>query len=459
MSAGFKFISKMLDSKNVDAFSKYGIDAEKFPTPEEREVFRYLEYYIRENRTLPSPEELSAKFEDFVYIPNVACSFDTLAKELNGKFIQMSLARLVQGNVGADDEFAKRDNLSSLINEKDGYELIEWLADEVDKIKQRINSNQKIGHNIKTDFDWFLDEYERRKQGKTFKVFPSRFPSLNKIMGGGYSTGNMYTWFGRSGRGKSIIALIEAITAAINGATVLYWGLEMPKYELYARAYSSLSARRGIFTAQIDGIDYEVGFPQRDILMAKMSPTFYHGFKNFVKTIDQQMKGTIIFRCIDDEDFMRRDLRELEFEIRQTGADVVVIDPAYYMDMEFNSSKTAGGDMAATSKKLRLMAGNLGVVLHVITQAEETKDQYAEDGERVLTPPKRNEVKKSKQLLEDASLTIGIDTKDGQGVIVPAKGRNGGEDEKIDIVFLPNYGLVQEMPSAEEAEEKFTVNF
>src|SRR5690606_30161361 len=112
-----------------------------------------------------------------------------------------------------------------------------------------------------------------------------------------------------------------------------------------------------------------------------------------------------------------------------------------------------------SSKKLRLMAGRLNVVLHVVTQAEETKEQYGEDGERQLSIPKRGEMKKSKQLLEDAALSIGLDTLDGWGIIVPSKGRTGGEGQKIEIIFLPNYGLVKELPTMEEALKQFEAPF
>lgn len=456
---GFKFISKMLDSKNVHAFEQYNITERKLATPEEREVYRYLSDYKEKNGSLPSPEEVSSLYEDFIYVPNVSSSFDYLADNINDDYAKMEITRAIQGSVGADDEYKEHVSLSNLINEKPGMETLDWLSEKLEEIKKQANHQTKIGNDLKTDIEWMFEEYDRRKEGKTFKVWPSRFKSLNKIMGGGYASGNMYTIYARSGRGKSILVLEEAIEAAMNGATVLYYALEMPKFELFARAFSSISARYGLFNAKIDGIDYEIGFPQKEILMGKMSEEYYQSFKDFVRSINERIDGTIIFRCIDDPEFIRRDSKQLEADIRQTEAHVVVVDPIYFMSMERNESMTAGGEVAATSKKLRLMAGHLNVVLIVVTQAEETREQYTEDGERQLSVPKRNEMKKSKQLLEDASLTIGLDTKDGRGIIMPGKGRSGGEDEKIEILFLPNYGLVKELPSMEDAKDQFETKF
>jgi replicative DNA helicase len=44
---------------------------------------------------------------------------------------------------------------------------------------------------------------------------------------------------------------------------------------------------------------------------------------------------------------------------------------------------------------------------------------------------------------------------EGRGVIELGKGRNGGEDTRVEIVYLPNWGIVQETDLEDEAA-KFT---
>ena len=78
----------------------------------------------------------------------------------------------------------------------------------------------------------------------------------------------------RSGRGKSIILAREALEAAKHGANVLVWLLEMPTFEFYSRVFSMISSEYLGKSMKIDGIDYNVGFPQREIVMAKMSPEY-----------------------------------------------------------------------------------------------------------------------------------------------------------------------------------------
>jgi replicative DNA helicase len=98
-------------------------------------------------------------------------------------------------------------------------------------------------------------------------------------------------------------------------------------------------------------------------------------------------------------------------------------------------------------------------VIHVITQAEETKADRDEDGNRELKAPVRAELKKSKAILEDAALCLGIDSKDGRGVIELSKGRQGGEGAVAEVLYLPNYGIVREMETGEVVASQFNSVF
>src|SRR5690606_32577344 len=137
MSAGFKFISKMLDTKHAHAFEQYGIEKYKLPTPEEREVYDYVKSFIEQNGTTPSPEEVAAQIEGFVYIPNVSASFDYLTDKINNEFAKLELTRIIQGKVAPDDEYEKKTNLANLINEKDGLDIVDWLAHHIELYKKK----------------------------------------------------------------------------------------------------------------------------------------------------------------------------------------------------------------------------------------------------------------------------------------------------------------------------------
>jgi replicative DNA helicase len=336
-------------------------------------------------------------------------------------------------------------------------EFTDELARKLTEIKSRASVRKTVGLDVARSGERFLTEYEARAAGKSNRLWPSKFPGVNQALGGGYYSSNVYVFYARSGRGKSIITGEEAIEFAFQGATVLDWSLEMGWFERMARDFSSISGRLGISNARIDGVDYTAGFDNRALQAGKLPPEFEAAFRKFIAEINDIVPGRIILRSTDDPDFSDRSLRALKADVLETGADIVLIDPFYYLDYEANTSKTAGGDAAATSKKLRLLTGELGILTLAITQADEDATEKGEDGIRELKPPKRAEVGKTKALLQDAAALIGIDTltHEGRGVIEVGKGRSGGEDARIELVYLPNYGIVRE-PNAIDQAAQFT---
>jgi replicative DNA helicase len=446
MIYGQLFLSKVIDTGNVTALKAHNITPADMPTDAERQALRFIRDYADANRgEAPSYDTVLVEVPDFEYIANAEASFEYSAKQIKAHAAKQHLADFFNGKFG---------NMFS--EEKDGNKLIDDLISEAQSIKMRTSVRSKIGTDIKVDATSFLDEYRKRKSGESFKLWASKFPTVTKEIGG-YMSGNMYAWYGRSGRGKSVFTMEEAIEASAQGANVLVWSMEMSRFEWMARAYSSISARYGIATATIDGIDYDAGFENRQLLMGGLSEEFEAGFEVFLLRMNEgeYLPGNITLRAADDDDFMRRDIAQLEADIIATKADVVVIDPIYLMDYEANTSKVAGGDVANTSKKIRRIAGYTGATIHVITQAEEVRDDTDEDGNRELRAPKRAEIKKTKAILEDSANVFGIDSLDGRGIIETGKARNGGEGTQVEVIYLPNYGIVKQAPTGEAAASQF----
>jgi hypothetical protein len=440
--------SKVIDANDIAILNRYGITERDLPTEGDRQVFRFVTSYADKNRgQAPSYAEVTAQCSDFNYTPMVSDSYEYLAREIKKHSAKVQFAELVNGKLGEQFES---------VGQKDIFKLFEWLQSEVESIKINTNTSSKIGTDVKADAESFLDEYRKRKDGESFKIWKSKFASINREIGGYYS-GNMYTWHGRSGRGKSVFTMEEAIEAAAQGANVLVWAMEMSRFEWMARAYSSISARAGIVNANIEGVNYEAGFENRALLTGGLSDEFEAGFEVFLLQLaeGEHLPGNITVRAADDVDFFNRGVKQLEADILVTKADVVVVDPIYLMDYEANTSKVAGGDVANTSKRIRRLAGLTGSVIHVITQADEVKDDRDDDGNRELRAPKRAEIKKTKAVLEDAANVFGIDTLDGAGIIEIGKGRNGGEGTQVEVLYLPNYGIVREVETGEAVAKQF----
>lgn len=445
MITGQQLLSKVIDTGDVAAITRVGIRRADYPTDAERQAHDFVVKYAAENAgAAPSLATFVAACPDIEYIAGVTDSFDYLARELKDAAGKRETAELLSDP-----------RLQQAFDEKTTEEFVSSLTRELERIKLKTRTEMRTLTNIANETDKFLAEYRARKAGTSFRIWRSKFRSINEQIGGFFG-GNTYAWYARSGRGKSILVMEDgAIEAAFQGATVLVWALEMSEFEWMARAYSSISARSGTFNANIDGVDYAAGFENKALLMGRLDAEFESQFETFLQTLNDAIPGRIILRAADSAGFTERGIAQLEADIRETEADVVVVDPIYLMDYEANTSRVAGGDVAATSVKLKRLAGQTKTVIHVVTQAEEDASEKGEDGTRELRPPKRAELKKSKAILEDAANIFGIDTlaHEGRGVIELGKGRNGGEDTRVELVYLPNWGIVQETDLAEEAAQ------
>lgn len=453
---GRLLLSKAIDENNLAIFTREGITEKDFPTADERNTYRFVVSYAEKNQgAAPSYATVAAEVPGFenIYVPHVSDHYDYLAEQVKGYAAKNWLVELVNGKI--DDKTGKPvpGQLAEKLNEfKNGNDLLKWLRDETESAIMRTNVRKKIGTDIKTDAEKFLAEYDRRKTGESFRTWKSKFSII-----GEYVSSNVYTVFGKSGRGKSVITLEDAIHMAMQGANVLIWAMEMGWFEVLVRIYVSISGEKGYTTAHTHGMDLAAGFDSTQVRHAKLPPEFDVAFRAFVDSMNEIIPGNITVRAVDDPDFNVRTLRALEADIQQTKADVVVLDPFYYLDYEKNTSKTAGGDAAETSKKLRGLAGRTQTVVFAITQADETDENETDEGDREIELPKRKHVSKTKQLLQDAYLLIGVDTnyKQGRGLIGINKGRDGGEGDSTEILYIPSVGVVREMETGEAAASQF----
>lgn len=446
---GEQMLSKVIDSKDVQAFIRFNIEEGDFPTEAERKAYRFILGYAEQNRgQVPSYATFAMENPDIVYIPDVSDSFAYMARQLKSFSAKLQVKKLIEAE------------LPTVFTENNGISIAEHLKKRAEEILAKTHVLRQVGTNVKTDIHTFLDEYQNRKDGKSFRIWKSKFPSINKEISG-YFSGNLYTWYGRSGRGKSIFTMEEALESAMQGANVLVWAMEMSRFEWMARAYSSLSARQRIAQAEINGEILAAGFENKKLLMGRLPKEFDEKLCGFLSQLNETVPGNIILRAVDDEDFEDRSIRTWEADILTIKPDVVIIDPFYYLDYQRNTSRTTGGDAAATSMKLRALTGRYKIVTHVVTQADEAKGRGEDEEHRELKPPGRGELKKTKQVLEDATNVFGIDSvaKEGRGMIAIGKGRNGGEDAEIEVVYLPNYGIVREMCDEDSAHGKFDAVF
>lgn len=433
---GLLFINKAIQAESFSVFAKYGIREDSFVSASERKFYRFIEDYYDKQGQMPSYALMADTFDDFVYIPDITDRFEPLAEGIANRKLAVEFNRFFERDFESIKEATNGDTSA----------LISQLTESLNDIRLKYTNVCSIGTDLKSSTTEYINEYKRRQLGDSFDTWESFLPFLNEELGG-YTSGNLYVWYGRSGRGKSAIVLREALEIAQQGATVLIWSLEMSAYDVLTRLYTMLSAKLEKTTVTIDGEKRKAGFDSRDLRNGHLSQPFEEAFTEMLETINEHVEGNIVIRAVDDPDFNTRNVAQLHSDIESTNADVAIIDPMYYMDYETNTSKTAGGDAAETSKRLRRLAGALNIVLMTMTQAEEDEKESKEDAVRTLKLPKRSEVKKTKALLEDASALIAIDTDytQSRGIVGINKGRNGGEGTSCELTFLPNYGIIEQL--------------
>lgn len=433
-NSGLIFINKAVQSEDFNAFTKYGIDENSFVSNNEKKIFKFIERHVEENGQMPSYALLIDKVDEFVHIPNVTDKYSTLAKDIKDRKLSVEF----------NNYFDKFSDITSELGNNPAR-IIERMSNDLSHLKNKYSTSNQIGTDLKLGTESYIKEYEKRASGESHTSWKSFMPYINEEISG-YTSGNMYVFYGQSGRGKSAIVLREILEMAQQGATVLLWSLEMPVYEVLTRLYTMLSAKLKKTTITTHGQVRQAGFDSRDLRNGTMREDYEASFREMLSEIQTHIKGNIIVRGVDDEDFHVRDVSRLQEDIQNVKADVVVIDPMYYMNYEANTSKTTGGDAQATSVRLRRLAGQENIALLVMTQAEEVSEDKKETV-RQLKIPERSAVKKTKALLEDASTLIGIDTDytQSRGIVGIKKGRHGGEGTTAELTFLPNYGIIEQM--------------
>ena len=442
-------LNKVVEDGTTTPLTRHNITLADMHSDVDKATFRFITEYAEGNGgKAPSYLTVTSEVEGFEYLPEVSDSYTYLSKKLKAFSAQMLV---VDWFKAVDDN--GHTLFSRKLNELGGERFInEWLPTQVSAIQTQTNVRQTVGTDIKRDNEKFMAEYDRRKTGESFRIWKSKFSAI-----GEYVSGNLYTVFGKSGRGKSVMALEDAIFAAMQGANVLLWTMEMGWFEVLVRIYVSISGEEGVTTAQLNGVDMSAGFDSRDVRLGQLADEFEEAFRYFVETLNDRIPGNITVRAVDDEDFGDRTLRALESDIEATDADYVVVDPFYYLHYEKNTSKTTGGDAANTSMRLRALAGRRAVAMIAITQADETGQETDDDGNRELALPERKDVKKTKALLEDAAVLIGVDSDylQGRALIGLFKGRDGGEGNTSELLYMPQFGVVKEMETGEAVAAEF----
>lgn len=443
MIAGQQLLSKIVDSGRVDALHKYNIKRSDFGTLPEQAAYDFVMKYAAENGgAAPSLATFVASTRNIEYIPEVTDSFEYLAGELKDAAGKRELAEYINSA-----EFTQA--YSTLPTEA----FINSLTDRLDRIKMdtRTGVLEKVGNSFSDLAEMFAHEYEQRKLGKSFKLWRTPFESLNAEIGGLYS-GDVYGIMAESGRGKTYLSAVIVDALLRQGANVLVKSYEVKWYSWMARLLSIATAWEEALT---DDRGVKVGVPNKGLLSGALDGEVEAYVLDFAAKINDYYPGNLILQAKGDAE-LTRTLDELDRELADhPEIDVVVVDPFYGLSDVYgrNSNKTTGGAAEQAARRLETIIGAHDVVGIYTIQAN-TERQDTEDGAaREVKPPKRDQVKTTKAVLEIATNLFAFDAANGIGKLGIEKGRNGGEGFVIELLALMDYGVLREPDTRTQAQQ------
>ncbi|UKS30214.1 DNA helicase [Paenibacillus sp. HWE-109] len=446
---GEQLISKIVDDNDIGALIRYSITESDFATDVEKRGVRFVLQHADANKgQAPSYATLVGEIDGFTYIPAVTDSYEFLAKRLK----DASGKRLFA-------EWFESGEISQKFTEKSAEDFGNYLREVSDRITMGTQVRVLNFKTLDTLRHEFRAEYEKRKDGRSFKLWKTPFESLNAEIGGLYS-GDIYGVMAESGRGKSYLIACLVDELLRQGAKVLVKSYELKAYLWLSRLLSIITAREGALDH--DELAQKVGIPNKAILSGQLDGEIETYFLSVVDALNEYYPGALYLQAKGDRD-LTRTLADLDRELQQNPEiDVCVIDPFYGLSDIYGSNvnKTAGGAAEQAARKFEQIIGANDVVGIFAIQASSTEKSDADDeGRRELKLPRRDQVKTTKAVLEIATNLFAFDAVDGNGRIGVEKGRNGGEGFAIDLLALMDYGVLRELPKGTEAAAQFVSNF
>lgn len=411
----------------------------------DRATYEFIADYAAENGgKAPSYALVASSVDGYEYVPEVSDSYSYLTRKLKAESAQMAIITMFQSG-----------EVQRKLNELPGDKFLgEYLLPALESVKLRTNVREEIGRTMTDIKESFRLEYDNRKKGKSNKRWDTPFPPLTKELGGWFS-GDVYGIMAESGRGKTylIIKIIDSLLR--QGANVLVKSFEVKEYVWIARLISIITAVDEMF---VDELGRKLGIPNKQLLAAKLDDVVYEQFSEVLETLDSYYPGKLYFQGKSDKG-LTRTLDDLERELLTGQVDAVFLDPFYGLTDVYgkNSNKTTGGAAEQAATRFENIIGDNDVLGFYAVQATVEKKQVDDDEKRMLNLPTRDQVKTSKRLLDIATNLISFDSieKEGVAMLGIEKGRNGGEDFRLEMLALLDYGILKEMETGEAAVADF----
>lgn len=327
--------------------------------------------------------------------------------------------------------------------------IMDKTASNLSKVSLDATSSEAF--NIDKVIDGFEEETkEILRTGGVVDSIDSAYPTVDHYTQGWGAT-HLITIGARTGIGKSVFAINNAVAAMAQGKTVLFFSLEMTEREVISRMVASMAL------IPIQKIEKAVPLTKDEISRQKDALRQIRGSKLKLDTSPQ----------VTVEYIKRAAIKQAQSE---DGLDFIIID---YLQLISNDSKRNRQEAVAdVSRNMKILAKELNVPVMVLVQLNREK-RDDED-----TTPKIYDIRESGAIAQDSNVVILIDRKmdDDEEVIDPkatfiiAKNRQGESNKYITVrarlessLFIDDNEkgqvLLQNIGAAVEKEGDYEVNY
>jgi replicative DNA helicase len=412
-----KLLSKVIDEKNFYILMKFNITAEDFAL--HRNVFTFIEKYVREYGQTPDYRTLVEEFADFEYLGEVADAFPYLCKELKSKRGLRESFQFLQNEV------------PTMFNQGKNKNFLKELYEQVESMYNASNANSYAGSNYANNGAERKARYEDNKERGTEEIIPTPYTALNEVLQLEVTDYLLIQAF--SNIGKSWLASHIGVHAwKFHNKGVLHYSPELSLKQQEARNdtllghYDNTKLRQG----ELDNEERYLEWLEND-------------FSNneapyMIKTMEHLPDGLTL-------DVIEADLQQ------NPNIQVLIIDG--FNLITHGKGKLDRNAMTQTSRRLRQIFGKykvLGIVVHQVNANEERENKKGKKGEeelveRVPKPASILGFSETLAVVQDASHIMSFDAVDGMGAVQLVKTRGIGKDFILNLNLNFNLGYIREV--------------
>lgn len=365
----------------------------------------------------PDYRTVVAECGDFEYIPEVVDHYNYLTKCFKNATAKRKAFTLLQEEAG--EKF----------NKLQGAEFVRWLAEELQKIQELIETDSGVGSNFAVNGRERKEAYLERKENRTYSYIPTPYPSLTEWLGGGFELGDYVLLMAFTNRGKSWCSSQIGVTAWSEGFGVMHYSPELSKNQQLDRLdtlyghYNNTQLKLGELENEEIYFNYLGKFNDKNDV------------PYIVKTMGDLPKGLSL-------EVVEADLQA------NPNIKMVIIDGINLMSHKGNSKDGNRNAMSNTSRKLRQIFGKYGVVGLIVhqtpTSAEKENSSKDDVGNRIVTPPQIHQYSETVAVIQDACTILTFDQLDGVGKMKLAKSRTPNVGKEIELHCDFNMGFIRE---------------